>query len=54
MTGAGFGGCTVSFVKTDQVESFIAATQAKYTERTGLIPQFYLPEIGEGVRECEF
>jgi galactokinase len=53
MTGAGFGGCTVSFVKTDQVESFIAATQAKYTERTGLTPQFYLPEIGEGVRESE-
>lgn len=51
MTGAGFGGCTVSFVKTELVEDFILATKEKYTRKTGLVPEFYLPEIGDGVRE---
>jgi galactokinase len=51
MTGAGFGGCTVSFVNEEEVESFIEQTGKKYTAKTGLTAEFYLPEIGDGVKE---
>lgn len=48
MTGAGFGGCTVSIVKKDHVNSFIADLTKVYNKMTGLIPDFYQPEIGSG------
>ena len=48
MTGAGFGGCTVSIVKKDSVAGFISKLPAVYQKKTGLTPDFYQPEIGEG------
>jgi galactokinase len=48
MTGAGFGGCTVSIVKKENVSSFMTNLSETYTAKTGLKPDFYLPEIGEG------
>jgi mevalonate kinase len=51
MTGAGFGGCTVSIVKEDAVESFIAEVGKGYTDRTGLKADFYVAEIGDGSKE---
>jgi len=48
MTGAGFGGCTVSIVKKSEVDNFIAELKVAYTKITGLVPDFYLPEIGNG------
>ncbi len=51
MTGAGFGGCTVSIVKEDQVESFIREVGLAYKERTGLNADFYVAEIGDGSKE---
>jgi galactokinase len=51
MTGAGFGGCTVSIVEEDQVESFIREVGARYKERTGLKADFYVAEIGDGSKE---
>jgi galactokinase len=48
MTGAGFGGCTVSIVKEDAVEQFIREVGAAYLERTGLTADFYVAEIGDG------
>jgi galactokinase len=48
MTGAGFGGCTVSLVKKPDVTQFISELGSKYKEKTGLTADFYHPEIGEG------
>ena len=48
MTGAGFGGCTVSIVDADAVEEFIEKVGANYEARIGLKPDFYVSEIGNG------
>jgi galactokinase len=48
MTGAGFGGCTVSLLENSEVESFLVRVKEDYEEKTGLIPEFYLPEIVGG------
>jgi galactokinase len=49
MTGAGFGGCTVAFIKDENLDEFISGVSKAYKEKTGLQAVFYLPEIGDGV-----
>ena len=51
MTGAGFGGCTVSIVKNEAVDEFVRTVGEKYTEKIGYAPSFYISEIGDGGRE---
>ncbi|MCU0458662.1 MAG: galactokinase [Bacteroidales bacterium] len=51
MTGAGFGGCTVSIVENEHADEFIRRLGETYTERTGLVADFYLPGIGDGARK---
>ncbi|MDQ6420078.1 galactokinase [Paenibacillus sp. LHD-117] len=53
MTGAGFGGCTVSLVHEDSVEAFQAEVGRKYTEATGLTADFYVCSIGNGVERLQ-
>ena len=48
MTGGGFGGCTVSLVKDEAIDNFIDKVGAAYEAKTGLKPQFYIAEIGDG------
>ncbi len=48
MTGAGFGGCTVSIVRNDSVETFIAQVGKAYEEKIGYPADFYVVEIGDG------
>lgn len=48
MTGGGFGGSTISLVKEECVENFIQKTGEIYTEKTGLVADFYVVEIGDG------
>ncbi len=51
MTGAGFGGCTVSLVKEDVVEKFKEEVGRNYYERVGLNAAFYVCEAGDGAKE---
>ena len=51
MTGAGFGGCTVSVVNKDSVDEFIREVGKRYTELTGLKAEFYVAETDDGARE---
>ena len=48
MTGAGFGGCTVSIVETDAVDSFIQNVGAAYLDKIGYAADFYVVDIGDG------
>lgn len=48
MTGAGFGGCTVSIVRKINHAKFISDLSAIYQKMTGLVPDFYQPAIVNG------
>jgi galactokinase len=48
MTGGGFGGCTVSLVKEEAIDNFIAKVGAAYEAKIGIKPDFYIAEIGDG------
>ena len=48
MTGAGFGGSTVSIVKEDAVERFREEVGKNYTEKIGYAPSFIVDDIGDG------
>ncbi|HJX71759.1 MAG TPA: galactokinase [Bacteroidales bacterium] len=51
MTGAGFGGCTVSMVHDNAIEQFIDKVGRNYQARTGLKADFYIADIGDGARK---
>ena len=48
MTGAGFGGCTVSIVKDEAIETFKEQVGKAYLEKIGYAADFYVVEIGDG------
>ncbi len=53
MTGAGFGGCTVSLVSDDAIEELIGRVGPAYQAITGLRADFYIAEIGDGAKRIE-
>ena len=48
MTGAGFGGCTVSLVKDGAIDTFIDQVGKAYLAKIGYAADFYVVEIGDG------
>ena len=46
-----FGGCTVSLVKEDNVQKFIEKLAPVYHDKIGLNAEFYVADIGDGVRK---
>ncbi|MEK5379733.1 galactokinase [Niallia sp. FSL W8-0635] len=51
MTGAGFGGCTISIVNNEYIDAFIETVGGKYEEQTGLKADFYVVQVGDGAKE---
>ena len=50
MTGAGFGGCTVSIVHKDALETFQTRVRKEYHEQIGIEPEIYLCNVGDGAQ----
>lgn len=48
MTGAGFGGCSVSIVEDASVDQFIASVGEAYKNKIGYAADFYVVEVGDG------
>lgn len=51
MTGAGFGGCTINLIRDEILDRFISETGDGYFRKTGLKADFYVAEVGDGVRQ---
>jgi len=51
MTGAGFGGCTVSIVHKDYADDIMQYVGKMYLEKTGTEASFYIAEVADGARE---
>lgn len=53
ITGGGFGGCTVSIVKNDAVDTFIESIGSAYKEKVGHEAEFYTVDIGDGASRLD-
>lgn len=51
MTGAGFGGCTVSLVSNSGTTDFIEKVGREYLDKIGYRADFYVASIGDGARQ---
>jgi len=48
MTGGGFGGCTVTLVKTEQLDSVMSSIAAGYSSETGIEPAMFATNPSQG------
>lgn len=48
MTGGGFGGCTVSLIKTEKTEAIMEAVRAEYKTLTGINPDMFVTRPAAG------
>lgn len=48
ITGGGFGGCSVSIVRDDAIETFKDTLSKAYKEKCDMVPEFYVVSVGDG------
>lgn len=53
ITGGGFGGCTVSIVKDESIDTFIETIGKTYLEKVGHEAEFYTVDIGDGASRLD-
>ncbi len=53
ITGGGFGGCTVSIVKNEAVDTFTETLGRLSQEKTGIEAEFYVVDIGDGAHRIK-
>ena len=53
ITGGGFGGCTVSIVKDESIDTFIETIGKTYLEKVGPDAEFYTVDIGDGASRLD-
>ena len=53
ITGGGFGGCTVSIVKNESIDTFIEPLGKTYLEKVGHEAEFYTVDIGDGASRLD-
>jgi galactokinase len=53
LTGAGFGGCTVTLVRRDAIGVLTNAVEERYASRTGLTPQVFEVEPSRGAQRLD-
>lgn len=53
ITGGGFGGCTVSIVKNEAVDTFVKEIGKAYLEKVGHEAEFYVVDIGDGAGKLD-
>ena len=53
ITGGGFGGCTVSIVKNEYIDTFIETIGKTYLEKVGHEAEFYTVDIGDGASRLD-
>ena len=50
MMGGGFGGCTLNIIESDKIETFVQQVIPAYREKFGVIPEYYIVNIGDGAQ----
>ena len=53
MTGAGFGGCTVSIIKDSAVDEYIQKVEKLYKDKFDIEASFYISDVGDGGKEVK-
>jgi galactokinase len=50
MTGGGFGGCTVTLVRTDSAAKIAQSLHDQYQQQTGIEPSLFTSRPAQGAR----
>lgn len=53
MTGAGFGGCTITLVAEDSLDTLIEKVKSEYSKRAGLQPEIYIFGAEDGANSID-